>query len=149
MLKKVLSVAGRPGLYMLLNQGKNCLIVESLNDKGKRLPVFNNERVMSLGDIAIYTTTDEKPIGEVFEAIKSKFGGAKVDVKSLEKDGGLRTVFAEILPDFDDERVKTSDIKKVFAWYNTLLDGGFDKFVDDEADKQAEETSTEESKVTD
>lgn len=145
MLKRILSIAGKPGLYQLVNQGKNCIIVESLQEKGKRRPVFNNERVMSLGDIAIYTTTDDKPLGEVFEAIKAKQNGEKVDIKLLEKDGTTRDVFAEILPDFDDERVRTSDIKKVFSWYNILIDNGFEKFVEEEADEtEGDEPKAEE-----
>lgn len=143
MLKRILSITGRPGLYRLLSQGKNCLIVESVSEQPKRMPVFNNEKVMSLGDIAIYTQTAEKPLSEVFEDIKEKFEGKTVDVKALEKDGTLRSTFAEILPDFDDERVRNNDIKKVFSWYNTLITNGIDDFKDVEEEETAEEPEAE------
>lgn len=142
MLKKILAISGRPGLYELINQGKNCIIVESLTSPRKRTPVFNTEKVMSLGDIAIYTTGDEKPLNEVFEALKVKFDGGKIDIKDLEKNGKLRELFAEILPDFDDERVRTSDIKKVYQWYNTLIENGITDFL--ESDSDAAENNSEE-----
>lgn len=148
MLRKILAVTGRPGLYELVSQGKNCLIVESLNPDKKRLPVFNNEKVMSLADVAIYTTEGEEPLGTVFESIYKKFEGKPVDVKELEKNGSIRYLFGEILPDFDEDRVRTSDIKKVFSWYNVLLGAGFEKFVDEdkEAEKDQKEPTKEEEK---
>ena len=135
MLKKILSISGRPGLYNLISQGKNCIIVESLDGTAKRMPVFNNERVMSLGDIAIYTTGEEKPLTEVMENIRVKNGGKEVDVKAMEKAGSLREKFAEVLPDFDEERVRTSDIKKIFGWYDILVRNGFEKFVSEDAEE--------------
>lgn len=137
MLKKILSISGRPGIYRLLSQGKNCLIVESFSD-GKKIPVFNHERIMSLGDIAIYTTTAEKPLGEVFEEIMNKFDGKQIDIKELEANNSLRAVFGEVLPDYDEERVRTSDIKKVFSWYNSLISNGFDKFIEEPDNEKAE-----------
>lgn len=135
MLKKILSISGRPGLFNLVSQGKNCLIVESVSADKKRVPVFNHDRVMSLGDIAIYTTGEEIPLGEVFEKVKEKYNGQTVDIKTLEKEGKIREVFAEVLPDFDDERVRTNDIKKVFNWYNILVDNGITEFVAEETEE--------------
>ena len=111
MLKQILSIAGRPGLYKLVNQGKNMLIVESLMT-GKRTPAYARDKVISLGDISIYTVDEDVPLANVLQSIKDKNEGKKVDMDSI---GDIREYFATVLPEFDDERVHTSDIKKVFA----------------------------------
>lgn len=131
MLKTILSISGRPGLFKLVNQGKNMLIVENLAT-GKRTPAYAHDKVISLGDIAIYTENEDTPLANVFEAIKEKNDGKSVDVKSLGGDKEIRDYFATILPDFDDDRVYTNDIKKVFSWYNQLIAAGIDKFKDEE-----------------
>lgn len=132
MLKQILSIAGRPGLFKLVNQGKNMLIVENLST-GKRTPAYAHDKVISLGDIAIYTEEEDTPLADVFEAIKEKTNGQPVDMKSLSGDNEVRKYFATVLPTFDDERVYTNDIKKVFSWYNQLIAAGIDKFKEDEA----------------
>lgn len=142
MLKTILSVSGRPGLFRLVNQGKNMLIVESLQN-GKRGPVYAHDKVVSLGDIAIYTYNDEVPLGNIFESIKEKNEGKAVDVKALGGDEKVREYFATILPEFDEDRVYTNDIKKVFSWYNQLVAAGFEKFVEEEAEAASEEASDE------
>lgn len=142
MLKTILSVSGRPGLFRLVNQGKNMLIVESLQN-GKRGPVYTHDKVVSLGDIAIYTYNDEVPLADILETIKEKNEGKVVDVKSFGGDDKVREYFGTILPEFDQDRVYTTDIKKVFAWYNQLLAAGIDKFKDEES---KEETSEAEGK---
>lgn len=131
MLKTILSISGRPGLFKLVNQGKNMLIVENLAT-GKRTPAYAHDKVISLGDIAIYTENEDTPLANVFEAIKGKNDGKQVDVKALGGDNEIRNYFATILPDFDDDRVYTNDIKKVFSWYNQLIAAGIDKFKDEE-----------------
>lgn len=139
MLKTILSISGRPGLFKLVNQGKNMLIVESLMT-GKRTPAYAHDKVISLGDIAIYTTEEDIPLTDVFEAIRVKNEGKQVDVKAIGGDNEIRAYFAEILPDFDDERVYTNDIKKVFSWYNQLIGAGFDSFKTEEPEEgKAEE----------
>ena len=127
MIKTILSISGRPGLFKLVNQGKNMLIVESLLN-GKRTPAYAHDKVISLGDIAIYTYNEEVALADVFESIKAKNDGKKVDVKALGNEAQIREYFATILPEFDDERVYTNDIKKVFSWYNMLIDAGFETF---------------------
>ena len=107
MLKQILSIAGRPGLYKLVNQGKNMLIVESLMT-GKRTPAYARDKVISLGDISIYTVDEDVPLANVLQSIKDKNEGKKVDMDSI---GDIREYFATVLPEFDDERVHTSDIK--------------------------------------
>lgn len=131
MLKRILSISGRPGLFRLVNQGKNMLIVESLQN-GKRMPAYATDKVVSLGDIAIYTEDEDMPLGNVFQAIKEKTDGKTVDVKALGNDAAIRAYFKEILPTFDEDRVYTNDIKKVFSWYNLLLEAGITEFVSNE-----------------
>jgi hypothetical protein len=143
MLKTILAISGKPGLFKLVSQGKNMLIVESLID-GKRLPVYAHDKVISLGDIAIYTVEDDVPLTNVFEAIKSKNDGKVVDLNSFADNADLRKYFLEILPEFDEDRVHTSDIKKVFAWYNMLVNAGITDFIDKEEEAAAsEETAAE------
>lgn len=129
MLKTILSIAGRPGLYKLVSQGKNMLIVEALST-GKRVPAYAHDKVISLGDIAIYTVEEDIPLVKVFASIKEKNEGKQVDIKALGDDKKIRAYFKEILPEFDDERVYTNDIKKVFNWYNLLVAAGFDDFAE-------------------
>ena len=110
MLKTVLSISGRPGLYKLVSQGKNMLIVEAIGN-GKRLPAYAHDKIISLGDIAIYTLEEDIPLAEVFDSIKEKNEGKTVDVKAMKNDKEIREYFATVLPDFDDERVYTNAIK--------------------------------------
>lgn len=121
MLKTILSISGKPGLYKLISQGKNMLIVESLTDK-KRLPAYSNEKIISLGDIAMYTDTEDVPLQEVLLSMKKKENGAAVvmDLKKATPDE-FRAYMAEVLPTFDRDRVYVSDIKKLISWYNLLV----------------------------
>lgn len=142
MLKTILSISGRPGLYKLVSQGKNMLIVEAIAT-GKRTPAYAHDKVISLGDIAIYTTEDDIPLVDVFAAIKSNNDGKQVDVKALGDDNKVRAYFKEVLPSFDEERVYTNDIKKVFNWYNLLVSAGLDDFSSNDNEPSEEETTAE------
>lgn len=135
MLKTILAISGKPGLFKLVSQGKNMLIVEALAT-GKRTPAYAHDKVISLGDIAIYTIDEDVPLGNVFESIKAKTDGKPVDVKAFADDAELRAYFKEVLPDFDEDRVYTNDIKKVFSWYNILLGAGITDFVEKEEEKE-------------
>lgn len=117
------------------------LIVESLLT-GKRTPAYAHDKVVSLGDISIYTTEGDVPLAEVFEKVKAKQAGQPVEVKTLD-DADVRAFFAEILPDFDDERIYTNDIRKLFNWYNQLLAAGITEFVEPEAETPAEAPAAE------
>ncbi len=141
MLKGILCISGRPGLFRLVNPGKNMLIVESLSTH-KRTPAYAHDKVISLADISIYTVEDDVPLGIVLEAVKTKMNGKPVDVKGLGNDAGIRSFFAEVLPDFDDEKVYTNDIRKLLNWYNQLLAAGIDTFV--EPEKAEDESKSEE-----
>lgn len=120
------------------------LIVESLAN-GKRTPAYAHDKIISLGDISIYTTEDDTPLADVFDAIKEKYDGKSIDVKALGGDKEIRTQFATILPNFDEDRVYTNDIKKIFSWYNQLIAAGFETFKNaetaSEEDKNTEETN--------
>lgn len=148
MIKRILSISGRPGLFKLVSQGKNMLIVESLQN-GKRTPAYAHDKVVSLGDISIYTEDEDVPLADVLEAIKEKNDGKPVDVKKMD-DASVRAMFAEVLPTFDEERVYTNDIRKVYAWYNQLIAAGVTEFkykeiAEDQAAEAAEKADEEET----
>ena len=122
MLKDILAISGRPGLYKLVTQSKNMWIVESLNPQKRRFPVPAHQKVSSLADIAIYTDEGEVPLYDVFNAIKEKEQGQKTILNTKRATGEqFRTYLAEVLPNFDRDRVFVSDIKKLLNWYNTLI----------------------------
>lgn len=136
MLKKILSISGKKGLFRLVKQGRNMIIVESLVD-GKRTPAYGTDKIISLGDISMYTTEEDVPLSKVLTLLKDKAEGKPVDVDSLD-DAAVRSYFATVLPDFDDERVYTSDIRKLFNWYNQLLAAGITDYAEEEAPKAEE-----------
>jgi len=107
------------------------LIVQQLGTK-RRSPAYAHDKVVSLGDISIYTEEEDKPLPEVFELIAGKTGLKPVDVKALGQDAEIREYFGSILPSFDRDRVYTTDIKKIFQWYNQLIAAGITKFTEEE-----------------
>lgn len=149
MLKKILSIAGRPGLYKLVNRGNNMLIVESLLD-GKRSPAYARDKVIGLGDIAIYTDTEDIPLSKVLESVKEKANGQPIDFKAL-GNAGIKQLFESALPDYDRDRVYAGDMKKVLQWYNLLLKVGITEYADIEEDDKEEEgeANAENKDITD
>lgn len=139
MLEKILSITGRPGLFKIISQGKGILIVEELGS-GKRFPAHSRDKVVSLGNISMYTESGDTPLGEILDKVYAKQEGKKIDVKTLIEDKGLRDEFQSIVEDYDRERVYENDIKKLFTWYNILVDNGFTEFADKE---EKEETAPE------
>ncbi|MDO4510647.1 MAG: DUF5606 domain-containing protein [Bacteroidales bacterium] len=138
MLKTILSISGKPGLYKLVSYGKNLVIVESLTDK-KRFPAHSRDKIISLGDVAIYTTGDDKPLAEVLESAIAKFPEG-VDAAEYKTDEKLAEFMSAILPEWDAERVYKTDIKKLIAWFNVLVKAGYTTFVEKaEAEAPAEE----------
>jgi hypothetical protein len=119
-LSKVLSIAGKPGLFSMVSQSKSGLIVESLLD-GKRIPAFSHERISSLEEISIFTEVDDVPLKEVFQKIFEKEDGKKT-ISHKSSANELKALMESILPDYDRERVYVSDIKKLVNWYNLLVD---------------------------
>lgn len=144
MLKTILSISGRPGLFKLVSQGKNMLIVESLTTK-KRMPAYARDKVVSLGDIAIYTDGEEVPLSKVMTIIYEKNGKA-LDPNSYKTNDEIRDFFLDVLPNFDQDRVYLTDIKKIISWYNLLLEAGITSFEEEKTEENSEEKSAEDPK---
>lgn len=125
MLKKIMSISGKPGLYKLVSNSKNMIIVESLADN-RKIPVYARDRVVSLGDISIYTNEDEVPLKDVMIAIKNKENSQKVSLETMTKPEQLHKYFEEVLPSYDKDRVYNHDIKKMISWYNLLIGASID-----------------------
>ena len=118
MLKGILSISGQSGLFKLVAESKNNIIVESL-DTQKRMPVYSSSKVSALEDIAIFTETEDVPLNDIFKAISEKEdNGNALSPKSSGTE--LKKYFEEVVPDYDQDRVYVSDIKKVLLWYNIL-----------------------------
>ena len=125
-LKEILAISGQPGLYKYVAQSTRGVIVESLTD-GHRLNASANAKVSALTEISMFTEGDDIPLAEVFSKIYAHTGGkAAIDHKDTPEK--LKAAFAEVLPEYDRDRVHVSDIKKCFAWYNALVQAGFTKF---------------------
>lgn len=144
MLREILAITGKPGLFRIVSQGNRMLLVEELKSK-KRFPAHSRDKVVSLGDIAMYTDSGDKPLGEILDLVYAHNGSKEVEVKKLIAEGKLRDEFEAIIPDFDKERVYDNDIKKLFTWYNILLEAGMTKFTDDNTPE--EETESTEAKA--
>ncbi len=142
MLKGILSISGQSGLFKLVAESKNNIIVESLETK-KRMPVYSTVKVSALEDIAIYTETGDKPLKEVFKAIyDQENGGPAISHKSANKE--LKSFFEKVVPEFDKDRVYISDIKKVVMWYNTLQEKEMLDFTEEEKENEGNENNAKE-----
>ncbi|TLX73519.1 hypothetical protein E9993_15180 [Labilibacter sediminis] len=137
MLKGILAVSGQSGLYKLISQAKSSIIVESLKD-GKRMPAYATSRISALEDISIFTEEGDVKLIDVFKNIFEKEnGGQAISHKSSGNE--LKKYFEGILPDYDKDRVYVSDIKKVYMWYNLLLEKDVFKFDEEEATEESKE----------
>ena len=137
-----MNISGKPGLYKLLSYGKNTIIVESLIDK-KRMPAHAREKIISLGDVAIYTTGEDVPLSQVLESIYAKYEGKPIEMEKFTTPDDLHKFFVGVLPDYDEDRVYKTDIKKLISWYNVLVNAGFTSFAAKE--EPAEEEKKEEA----
>ena len=149
MQQTVLAISGKPGLYKLVSRGKNNLIVEALDATHKRMPAFATDRITSLSDIAMYTETDDVPLMDVLENIKNLEGGKKASINEKKASGQeLRDYFTNVLPEWDQERVQNSHIKKLITWYNILVEAGITDFKNAEPEETpaAEEAPAKEAK---
>lgn len=138
MLRDILSITGKPGLYKLVSRGNNMLIVESLLD-GKRMPTYARDKIVSLGEISMYTMGDDIALNQVLINLgeKENYKLATIDPKKADNDQ-LRDYFGEVLPDFDRDRVYPSDIRKLIQWYNILINAGITDFtIDEEGEEMA------------
>ena len=134
-LEKILSVAGKPGLYKLITQTRTGFVAESLLD-GKRITVSLRSSVSVLSEIAIYTLEEEVPLRDVFKKIQEKENGGKTSIGHKEEKIKLEEYFFEVLPNYDEDRVYVSDIKKVIQWYNILVDNDITDFSSEELENE-------------
>jgi hypothetical protein len=121
-LTGIIAISGKPGLFKVVAQGKSNLIVESLED-GKRIPAYSSDRISSLEDISVYTYEEDQILSVVFESIYKRENGGLAPSHKEDKNT-LEGYLLEILPNYDQERVYFSDVKKIFQWYNLLNKSG-------------------------
>ena len=137
-LQEIISITGRPGLFKVVAQGKNNVIVESIVDK-KRFPAYASDRISTLGDISIYTTEEDVKLTDVLASFHDEYKGKecpshKEDLSVLER------LLEKILPTYDKERVYKSDLRKIFQWYNILIKAGITiKEVEEKPEEKTEE----------
>ncbi|WP_152287819.1 DUF5606 family protein [Flavicella marina] len=124
-LSKTIAISGKPGLFNIISQSKGGFVVQSLVDQ-KKSPITNSHNVSVLNDIAIYTYEEEVPLREVFLSMHEKEAGKTTEISHKADNATLLNYFSEVLPNFDEERVYASNIKKVIQWYNILVNAEFD-----------------------
>ena len=135
MIDKILSISGKPGLYRLVSRGKNMLICESLID-GRRCPALQHDKVLSLANIAMYTVEGEVPLNTVFGKAKELTGGKIAPVTPKDPADKQRAWFAEVMPEYDADRVHAGDIRKFIQWFNVLIETGNDDFSEPEKEEE-------------
>lgn len=146
-LTKILTIAGKPGLYKVLSKTKSGFIAESLID-GKKVPVFANDRVSALSDISLFTTGEDMPLADVFKTFFKKLNGEKaIDPKSDKYE--LFAFMDENLPEWDEDRVYPSDLKKLLTWYNILIDHNLIDIEEEEKEEKTEEAEGTDEPNTD
>ena len=129
MKQTILAISGKPGLYKLVSRAKNSLIVEALDDTHKRQPAFGTDRITSLADIAMFTESDDVPLMKVLASLRDLEKGKESSInikKATPKE--LHDYFTKVLPEWDQDRVHNSDIKKLIQWYNILVKLGITDF---------------------
>ena len=134
MLRNILAITGKPGLYKLISRGSNMLIVESLVD-GKRMPTYARDKIVALSDISMFTNADDVALSEVLTNAGKKEGLKAVAMEPKKASNEeLQAWFDEVLPDWDRDRVYPSDIRKLIQWYNILINAGITDFsIEEEA----------------
>ena len=134
MKQTILAISGKPGLYKLVTRAKNSLIVEALDGTHKRMPAFATDRITSLADIAMFTETEDVPLMKVLASMRDLEGGKKssVDFRKAGADE-LHEYFTKVLPNWDQERVQNSHIKKLIQWYDILIGAGITDFEEEMA----------------
>ncbi|MEM9052346.1 MAG: DUF5606 domain-containing protein [Bacteroidota bacterium] len=145
-LSKILSIAGKPGLFKIMNQSRGGVVVTSLND-GRKMVVGQTQRVSTLSDISIYTLEGDEPLENIFKTMFEKSEGKAVEV-DFKDDDALREYLFRIFPEHDEDRVYPSDIKKIIKWFNLLLEKGLLEFEEEEkkeADTKAEDDTPQEA----
>lgn len=143
MFERILTISGKPGLYRLVSNGRNMFIVETVDATKKRMPVHSSSQVVMLDDVAIYTDTEEVPLRDIFAKIYEKENAVLPFDLKVSTPEELVEYFAGIMPDYDRERVYLTHIKKMFAWYNILVENGVVDFKSEEGEQGAAEATTE------
>lgn len=128
-METILAISGKPGLYRMVNRGNNSLIVEAIDSTKRRMPAFANDRITSLGDIAMYTDDEDIALWKVLKAVgeKEEFKKSSLNYKKC-SGNELHEYFAAVLPTYDRDRVHDSDMKKLIQWYNILVENGYTDF---------------------
>ena len=145
MLKGILAISGQPGLYKVISEGKNNVVIESLLT-GKKSTAYADAKMSALEDIAIYTSTEDVPLKKIFRKISDKEnGGPAISTKSSPEE--LKKYFEIVLPDYDKERVYGSDVKKVISWYNLLQEKDLLVFTDESPEAGAIENSSDHTEI--
>lgn len=144
MEQNILAISGKPGLYSLVARGSSTIIVESVDAQKRRFSVGLRDRITSLNDVSIYTDSEDVKLMDVFEAMKEHEGGkpVEIDIKKASKEQ-LSEYVAQVLPNFDRDRVYPNDMRKLISWYNILIQNGYTQFADP---KEEEESAAEAGK---
>lgn len=139
MLETILAIAGKPGLFRLVNRGNRSLIVETLDTQKKRMPAFGTDKIISLADIAMYTDEEEVPLRQVLKNIYDMEGGKQtaLDYRKASREE-LAEFMSKALPNYDRDRVYPNDMKKLAQWYNILIENGITDFEEEKQEKSAE-----------
>ena len=140
-LNKILSIAGKPGLYRLVAQSKNGLIIESLLD-GKRMNAFMNEKISSLEEISLFSHSEDVALKDVLRNMYNLTKGQKA-IDNKADDAKIKELFGQVVPDYDQERVYVSHMRKVIGWYNLLLEKGIIDFTEEEVTENKPEEIAE------
>ena len=139
-LKDIISISGKSGLFSIVGKSKNNVIVESLSEK-KRFPIFNTNKISALSDISIYTYDEEVLLSDIYKKIYEENKGDKT-ISHNENIDKLKIEFEKLVPNYDKEQVYTSDIKKLFQWYNILHETENLKLKESESEEKTEESSS-------
>jgi dephospho-CoA kinase len=134
MKQTILAISGKPGLYKLVSRASNSLIVEALDETHKRMPAFGSDRITSLADIAMFTETEDVPLMKVLASMRDLEKGkeSSVNFKKATPEE-LHDYFSKVLPEWDQDRVQNSHIKKLIQWYNILIKAGITDFEEEMA----------------
>lgn len=140
MLETILAIAGKPGLFRLVNRGNRSLIVETLDAQKKRMPAFGTDKIISLADIAMYTDEEEVPLRRVLKNIYDMEGGktTSIDYRKASREE-LAEFMAKALPDYDRDHVYPNDMKKLIQWYNLLIENGITDFEEEQKQEDVAE----------
>lgn len=143
-LKDLMAISGYPGLYKFISQGRNAIIIESLEDK-KRMSVYSTSKVSTLEEIAVFTDSEELPLSDVFKRMYSHSDGKEV-LSHKSPNDQIKKFFEEVLPEYDRERVYVSDMKKIIHWYNLLVK--YDMMHPEDEDKDEDKDEEKKDDIT-